>query len=285
MIVLSIQPWVVQGLVDTGASMVCLHALGHEVWGVPTGIFSNPDGPGGSSGRVMPAEQVAELLAGVVARGRLAECAAVLSGNLGAAETGGVVLDAVERVKTANPRALYACDPEIGIGGRIYVQPGIPEFLRDRALGRADILTPNAFELSVLAGVTPGSLSEAAAAAGELRAKLRPGGPRMVLVAGLDLAFLPQQTATLLVHEKGAAAVATPRVASAPPGTGDALVALFLGRLLDGTPAEAALSHAASAVHALTERAAADATADLPLVAARTLLLEPPLLWPAEAVA
>jgi pyridoxine kinase len=282
--VLSIQPWVAQGYVDTGATIACLNALGHEVWAVPTGVFSGTEGPGRSTGRALPADQVADLLAGIAARGRLGECAAVLSGNLGAAETGAVVLDVVERVKTANPRALYICDPEIGIGGRIYVAPGVPEFLRDRALGRADILAPNAFELSVLAGVTPGSLSEAAAAAGELRAKLRPGGPRMVVVAGLDLPFLPQQTATLLVHEKGAGAVATPRFA-ALPGTGDALVALFLGKLLDGAAPEAALGHAASAVYALAEHAAAAAVPELPLVTQRSALIDPPMLWPVEPVA
>ncbi len=282
--VLSIQPWVARGLVDSGASIACLNALGHEVWAVPTGLYSGPEGASTATGRALGADQVGELLAGIVKGGHVADCAAVLSGNLGAAETGAVVLDVVERVKTANPQALYLCDPEIGIGGRVYVQPGIQEFLRDRALGRADILAPNEFELTLLAGVTPASLSEAAAAAGELRAKLRPGGPRMVLVAALDLASLPQQTATLLVHEKGAAAVATPRL-DLPSGTGDALAALFLGRLLSGAAAEAALSHAASAVHALAERAAAAGRADLPLVGERTLLVEPPVMWPAEAVA
>lgn len=284
MIVLSIQPWVARGLIDSGATIACLNALGHEVWAVPTGVYSSPEGASAATGRALAADQVGELLAGIIRGGHVADCAAVLSGNLGAAETGAFVLDVVERVKTANPRALYVCDPEIGIGGRIYGQPGIQEFLRDRALGRADIVTPNAFELSLLAGVTPTSLSEAAAAAGELRAKLRPGGARMVLVAGLELAFLPQQTATLLVHEKGAAAVATPRL-DLPLGAGDALAALFLGRLLDGAAPEAALSHAASAVHALAERAAASGRADLPLVGERAMLIAPPVLWPAEAVA
>lgn len=282
--VLTIQPWVAQGHVETGATIACLTTLGHEVWAVPTGVFSNTEGLGGATGRTLPADLVGELLAGIAARAKLADCAAVLSGNLGAAETGAVVLDAVERVKTANPRALYVCDPEIGIGGRIYVQPGIPEFLRDRALGRADILAPNAFELSVLSGASPGSLSDAAAACAELRAKLRPGGPRMVLVGGLDLPFLPQQTATLLAHEKGAAAVATPR-AVAPPGTGDALVALFLARMLEGKEPEAALSYATSVVHALADQAEKERLPDLPLIAARALLLEPPMLWPAEPVA
>lgn len=282
--VLAIQPWVARGHVDAAATMACLHALGHEAWAVPTGIYSTPEGTAAGTGRVLPTDQVGELLAGIVARGRLAECAAVFTGNLGSAATGEAALAVVERVKTANPQALYLCDPELGVSGRVYGRPGIQDFLRDRALGRADIVTPNAFELSLLTGAAPASLSEASAAAAGLSARLRPGGPRMVLVMGLELAALPQQTVTLLVRDKKAAAVVTSRL-DLPLGTGDALAALFLGRLLDGAAAEAALCHAASAVHALAERAAATARADLPLVSERAALIEPPVLWPAEPIA
>jgi pyridoxine kinase len=283
--VLSIQSWVAYGHVGNAAAIPSLNALGHTVWAVPTVIYSNHPGHGGFTGRVLPAEEVSDLLAGIAARGVLGGCAAVLSGYLGALETGPAVLEAVERTKTANPRALYLCDPVIGEAGRVFVRQGLAEFFRDRALGRADILTPNAFELAFLSGVLPGSLTEAAAAASDLRAKLRPGGPRMVLVSGLELASMPQQLATLLVHEKGAAAVATPRIAAMPPGSGDALAALFLGALLSGAPPEEAASRAASSVHALAEQAAAEGLADLPLVSARQALAQPPMLWPAEAVA
>lgn len=282
--VLSIQSWVAFGQVGNAAAMPCLQALGHEVWAVPTVLFSNHPGLGGHTGRVLPAEEVADLLAGIAARGALARCSAVLSGYLGAVETGAAVLDIVERVKTANPAALYLCDPVIGGAGKTFVRAGVAEFFRDRALGRADIITPNAFELAYLAGVAPVSLGEAAAAAGELRAKLRPGGPRLVLAAGLDLAAMPQQTAFLLAHESGTVAVATPRLAM-PAGAGDALAALFLGALLAGEAPPRALSRATSSIHAVIERAAAAGLPDLGLAGAHALLAEPPMLWPAEPVA
>ncbi len=59
-------------------------------------------------------------------------------------------------MRQANPAALYACDPVIGDEGRgVFVRPGIPELLRDRALAQADIATPNQFELAHLTGMTP----------------------------------------------------------------------------------------------------------------------------------
>jgi pyridoxine kinase len=282
--VLSIQSWVAYGDVGNAAAIPCLHALGHGVWAVPTVLFSNHPGLGGHTGRVLPAEEVADLLAGIAARGTLGRCGAVLSGYLGTAETGGAVLDVVERVKTANPVALYLCDPVFGDSGRVFVRAGIAEFFRDRALGRADIVTPNAFELAWLCGTTPASLGEAAAAAQELRTKLRPGGPRLVLAAGLELAALPQQTLFLLAHEAGTVAVAVPRMVL-PPGAGDALAALFLGSLLHAAEPARALSRAASGLSAAIERAQATGTADLGLAGAHALLAEPPVLWPAEPVA
>ena len=56
-------------------------------------------------------------------------------------------------VKQANAAAQYCCDPVIGDVGRgIFVREGIPEFMRDKAVPAADIITPNQFELEYLAG-------------------------------------------------------------------------------------------------------------------------------------
>ncbi len=74
---------------------------------------------------------------------------------MGSAETGAAILDAVARVKAANPDARYCCDPVIGDVGRgIFVRPGIAEFMRDHAVPAADIVTPNQFELDHLTGRT-----------------------------------------------------------------------------------------------------------------------------------
>ena len=46
-------------------------------------------------------------------------------------------------VRSGRPDALYACDPVMGNEDGFYVEPGVPEFLRDRIVPHADILLPN----------------------------------------------------------------------------------------------------------------------------------------------
>ena len=55
---------------------------------------------------------------GIAARGVLGRCDAVLSGYMGDSGIGEAILDAVARVRAANPGALYCCDPVIGDEGR-----------------------------------------------------------------------------------------------------------------------------------------------------------------------
>ena len=77
----------------------------------------------------------------------------MLSGYQGAEDVGAVILDAVARVKQPTPTAVYCCDPVMGDVGRgMFVRPGIPEFMRDRVVPAADVVTPNHFELDFLAG-------------------------------------------------------------------------------------------------------------------------------------
>src|SRR5947199_2768516 len=183
--VLSVQSRVAYGHVGNAASVFPLHRPGIEAWALDTVAFSNHTGHGRWRGAVVPAEDVAGIFEGIADLGVLAHCDAVLSGYLGAAETGPVVLDIVERVRVANPRALFCCDPVIGdIDTGPYVTAGIAEFFRDRALALADIVTPNRFGLEFLTGTRVASLAQAAEAALAVRA----AGPRIVLVTSLDAA-------------------------------------------------------------------------------------------------
>jgi hypothetical protein len=68
--------------------------------------------------------------------------------------------------------------------GGLYVSPEIPEAMRGRLLPRADVLTPNHFELEQLAGGPARTLSQVLDAA----AALRRLGPSLVLVTSLLLA-------------------------------------------------------------------------------------------------
>ena len=168
--ILSIQSHVAFGYAGNSAAVFPLQRLGHDVYPVLTVTFSNHTGYGATRGPLIAPADVAEVLLGVEERGAFPDVDAVLSGYLGAETMGAVVLDAVGRVKAANPRAVYCCDPVMGDVGRgFFVREGIPEFLRDEVVPRADIVTPNQFELEYLADATIHTQRDLLDAVGRLR--------------------------------------------------------------------------------------------------------------------
>jgi len=268
--VLSVQSWVACGNVGNGAALFPLQRLGCETWSLNTVAFSNHTGYGKWRGGAVPAGEIAELFEGIAELGLLPRCDAVLSGYLGEAEAGAVLLDMVSRVKQANPMALFACDPVMGdIGPGWYVRAGVPEFYRDRAVAAADIMTPNRFELEWLTGTPVGGLREAAAAAVALRER----GPGIVLVTSLDLA--PDRLAVVAAGRDGVWAVDTPRLPIEATGCGDAVAALFLGWLLKGKAVPEALALTIAAIYAVVDATMRSASGELALVAMQDELVTP----------
>src|SRR6476661_7002230 len=176
--ILSIQSHVAYGHVGNAAATFPLQRIGVGVWPVHTVQFSNHTGYGEWTGRVFEAALITELVNGIGARGVLGTCDGVLSGYMGSADTGAAILDAVAAVRAANPKARYCCDPVIGDAGRVYVRDGVSEFMRDRALPAADVVTPNRFELETLTGLNAETATQAHAAIDALHAR----GPGAVLV-------------------------------------------------------------------------------------------------------
>ncbi len=262
------------------AAMFALQRLGAEVWAVNTVQFSNHTGYGDWTGQAFTGEQVGALVDGVAARGALARCDAVLSGYVGDAAVGAAVLDAVERVRRANAGAVYCCDPVIGDEGRIYVRPGVAEFLRDRAILAADLATPNQFELEWLTGGACGTIEAARAAAGGLRARMRDGA---VLVTSLRTSTTPADSIDLLAADAtGDYLLRTPWLPVAVSGAGDLIAALFLYSMRRTGRAAAAMEEAASSVHGVLRRTAAAGAGELMLVAAQEEMVAPQVRFRAE---
>ena len=164
--ILSIQSSVAYGHVGNSAAVFPLQRLGIEVWPVITVHFSNHTGYGAWRGPVLGPDDIAEVLTGIEERGVLPSCNAVLSGYMGDAGLGRLIVDAAAKVKALNPQALYCCDPVMGDVGRgFFVRPGIPDFMRQTAVPAADIITPNAFELAWLTDTPIASVPDASRAA------------------------------------------------------------------------------------------------------------------------
>ncbi|MGQ3298272.1 pyridoxal kinase PdxY [Reyranella sp.] len=282
---LSLQSHVAYGYVGNRAAAFPLQRLGHEVWAVNTVEFSNHTGYGAWRGRAASAEQVAEIVQGIEALGQFSRCDGLLTGYVGDAALADVVLDTARRVRAANPRAVWCCDPVLGdIDTGIYVKPGIDTFFRDRAIPAADLVTPNHFELEHLTGRTVSTMDEALAAARTLLQGER-RGPRLALITSLRRADAPPDTIEMVaVTRETAWRVATPMIGFeiAPNGTGDAVAALFTAHWISGDEIADALGKAASSIFAVLEATHAMGERELQLVAAQDRLVAPPRAFRAE---
>jgi pyridoxine kinase len=274
--VLSIQSSVAYGHVGNSAAVFPLQRLGHEVWPVHTVLFSNHTGYGAWRGQVLAGADVHEVILGMEERGALAEVDLVLSGYQGSPEIAAVVLDAVDRVKTANRAASYACDPVMGNArSGCFVDPAIPDLLREQVVPRADLITPNQFELGILTGLDlpdTAELDAVLAAADVARAM----GPRTVLVTSVLHAGQPPDTIEMLtVTGDGAWSVRTPRLAMQANGSGDVTAALFSAQLFASGNAAAALARTASSVFDLLVNTLDAGSRELRLVESQAAYVEP----------
>jgi pyridoxine kinase len=273
-IVLSIQSQVVWGHVGNSAAAFALQRLGIDVLAVPTALFSHHRGHAASAGRVLPADQIATLIQGVKSRDFYRDCAGVLTGWMGGLAAAEVARRAALEVKSANPKALWLCDPVLGDREKgVYVAPELVDFYR-RAIAEADIVTPNRFELEVLTGRTIGCETDALAALDQILAQ----GPRMALCTGLEIA--EGEIATLMASADSAFAALTPKLARAEidcgaKGAGDLLAALLLGRLCLGASVEDALKLSVGAVFDVLQLSQEANSAELALIAGQDALVTP----------
>ena len=270
---ISIQSHVAYGHVGNAAAVFPLQRLGCEVWPIHTVQFSNHTGYGGWRGAVFDAGMIADVVAGIAERGVLAQCDGLLSGYMGSAGIGEAIVAAAARVKAANPAALWCCDPVIGDFGRgIYVRPEVADFMREGAVPRADVITPNQFELEFLAGAPIATLDAARAAIDRVHAR----GPRAILVTSLATAETPAEAIDLLASDSGGCfRLRTPRLKLAANGAGDAIAALFFAHHLRAGSAAEAMALSASAMFGVLSRTAQAGAGEMLLVEAQDEFVAP----------
>lgn len=266
--VLSIQSRVAHGHVGNAAAAFVLQVLGCEVVELPTVLLSAHPGHGRPGGGAVPAEMLAAMLDGLERIGVLARIDAIIVGYLGTVANGMVALDAVTRVRIANPNALVVVDPVIGDrdGGR-YVADGIAELFRDRLIPVADVVKANHFELETLTGRPVRTIDDAVKALSAL-------GVALPVVTSLELAEGMLGTLALI---EGRPHLHTARAVAEPPhGLGDSLGAALTAHLVAGLAPAAALARAIGMVEALIGAALALRRNELPLIEAASLITGAP---------
>lgn len=255
--------------VGGGVSVAALQAKGIDAMHVPTVLLGRHPGWGAPGGGAIDDIVFSGALDGIEANGLFALTDAVLTGyfaSAGQVKRAAVAIDAIRAVqsRTAHnvcawaPEPLIVVDPIIGDHGKPYVPDAVADAIRTHLVPRADLLTPNAFELEWLTGLPVRDSGEALTAARAL------GKPVLAssIPAGDDIAILYTDAHTVL-------SVTHPKLDKVPNGTGDLLAAVFLGERLTGADPKAALETAATTIWDTLLKAKAWEAFELPDVTAR----------------
>lgn len=284
--ILTIQSHVVYGHAGNSAAVFPMSRLGAEVWPLNTVQFSNHTQYPQFYGSVLPAEQIGEIIAGLEKIDKLAICDAVLSGYLGSPAQGNAILDALKKVKAANPGALYFCDPVMGHPEKgCIVAPGVAEFLRERALKVADIVAPNVLELGMLNDM-PNLITDLSEAVKAAR-RLLDLGPKIVLVKHLARASRnPEEFEMLLLDRNEAWHISRPffDFPKQPVGVGDLTSGLLLVNLLHGKSLKEALEHTTSAVFDILRITYEACAYELQLITAQDFIVKPSIMFSAQRI-
>lgn len=143
--------------------------------------------------------------------------------------------------------------------------------IRDRLLPLADIASPNRFELEYLSGTPCTSFDSSIMASTHL-------GADTVLASSIPSEgnWAEGNLTTLCCAGSEVFSRTTARLSHVPKGTGDLLIALYLGHRLNGLDVSRCLNLAVDATFEICRQSAAARAEELMLVANRKLLITTP---------
>lgn len=228
----------------------------------PTVLFGRHPGWGAPGGAPVPVETFEGMLDGVEANGVIAHTDLVITGYFASADQVRAAARAIDAVKAAprdpelGRKPTIIVDPVMGDAGKgLYVSADVADAITRELIPRADIVTPNAWELERLTH-TPVRDPASAVAAARLLGKA-------TLVSSVQRAH---EIGIVYADRREAWLAAHTRAPSAPSGTGDLLTALFAGHLLDKQPLSYALARAAGGLVETIAAAAVGGLGELPVI-------------------
>jgi pyridoxine kinase len=228
--ILILSSFVASSPVGGGAQAIALAGLEIESVLAPTVLLGRHPGLGPPGGGPVDPALFAGMVDGIIANGVLERVDAVIAGYFADPAQVEVAARAIDAVRAARPKALIVVDPILGDAPKgLYVKSEVAKAIAESLVPRADLITPNAWELEFLSGLA------VIGAASALKAARSLGRPALVssISAGRRIGALwaGAREAWLATHVKAP---------SAPNGTGDLLTCLFTAALVGGAdPADA----------------------------------------------
>lgn len=251
-----------------GASAISftMERMGIEVITLPTVVVGRHPGWGDPGLVDIDADGLSRLFLAVQAQGVLNHVDAVITGYFCSSRQITAAAAIIDYTRRANPDVLVVVDPVMGDEpDGLYVPDAVAEALIRDLVPRADVITPNAWEL---AHITERPVFDEGSAVDAARQTNCP----LVIASSTPSG---EKMATLAVQKDEAWCVTTPTYKNVPRGTGDLLCALFTAHRLNAKPVSVALENTISSVDMILSEAQRISAVELPLVAAQERLVIP----------
>lgn len=257
---LVISSFVAASRVGATASAFCLRRLGIETLVLPTTVLGRHPGWGEPGGEALSAIHLRDMWAAI--KKQTLTIDAVMTGYLAADAHVALATEIISDVKTTNPEALILVDPVMGDNGRLYLPENRAQAIKTNLLPLADIITPNAWELSWLTDQPTQTRDAALKAVSHI--------PCASLVTSVEHngrigALYADKTSQLYVSHK--------KFETVPHGGGDALAASFLAHRLAEKSVTESMSRSVAAIFEILSAAVKSDAGELPLIREQDALI------------
>lgn len=245
--VLSIQSHVAYGYAGNKAAVFPMQRLGIEVSPIYTVQLSNHTQYDFFKGSFFSAEDIQNVIDGMISNGFLEKQDAILSGYIGNVDIAKVIANTVTLLKEKKQASLYCCDPVFGDKydedetGHIFASNDHPKIFLKHLLPLADIVTPNLFELSVLSDTTINSYNDIIKACQKLISKTK---NKEQIIITTSVSFDKNKTGIAIYQNDNFSYIESAKYMVQPKvsGSGDITAAMFLSYLLKGKTLDEALN-------------------------------------------
>lgn len=282
--ILSIQSHVAYGYVGNRVASFALQRLKNEVITVNTVQFSNHTGYGVWKGDVFSVEHLRAVWQGIKERVPLSSIDGLLTGYLGNESVAEFIEQINDELRAHNKHFNYCLDPVFGdVGRNLFVKEELALFFKERFIFKADVITPNHFEMNYLCGTKINDIQSLKTCATLLFEK----GLNTILVTSYQGCECQQgEIAMVLLTPTDSWLIKTPKLEFdiAPNGSGDLVSALVLDKVLKGVHHRDLLEQVTSQVYKVFVKTKESKERELQLIQAQDELVNEEIVFSAHQV-
>ena len=268
--VLIISSYVSASRVGATATAFCMRRLGVEAIVLPTTMFGRHPGWGPPGGLSTAPELLRDMWKGIKAQNINFD--GIMTGYMAHPDHVSLSSEIIDHLKSKNPSIKTLIDPVMGDHGKLYVKDSIAKAIKTKLLTRADIITPNIWELGYV-------MNDTATSVDDIEHILKSYGSIAIVTSvpfkGEDK---KDEIGVFFKNKTKSALITHPKFESVPNGGGDSLAGIFFAHYLNGlTPIEA-LAKATSSIFTIIQAANEKDLGELPLIRMQGALMNAPAL-------